>query len=391
MRDAGRRVPLVRAPAIVRGLAHARRRSGPPPVLHAQSNQRRERGARSRSRGHTARVTRSPTTGRRSSATRSSSTACSTARRRGRSSFALDAATGTRAVGVQPVCAAAGAAHSLGVNRGVVFWAGGDDRRIFVATGPRLYAIDARTGKPIPSFGANGSVALLEGLGRDVSRLYVLSNTPGAIYKDVLIVGTPRVGGPRPLGAGAHPRLRRAHRARSAGPSTRSRTRASSVTTPGRRTPGHGWAAPMPGAGISVDTARGLVFLPRARPRSISGAAIVTAPTCSPTPCSRSRRTRASACGTTSSSITTSGIATCPPPPCWSRCSADGRRVDAVAQITKSSHVFLFDRETGTPLFPIEEQPVPPSDLEGRSRMADAAASARAAAVLAPAASRKPT
>ena len=37
----------------------------------------------------------------------------------------------------------------------------------------------------------------------------------------------------------------------------------------------------------------------------------------------------------------------------------DGRRVDAVAQTTKHGFVFLFDRATGTPLFPIEERPVP--------------------------------
>jgi quinoprotein glucose dehydrogenase len=43
----------------------------------------------------------------------------------------------------------------------------------------------------------------------------------------------------------------------------------------------------------------------------------------------------------------------------------DGRLVDAVAQITKSGHVFVFDREKGTPLFPIEYRKVPPSDVEG--------------------------
>jgi quinoprotein glucose dehydrogenase len=44
-----------------------------------------------------------------------------------------------------------------------------------------------------------------------------------------------------------------------------------------------------------------------------------------------------------------------------------GRRVDAVAQVTKSGHVFVFDRVSGEPLFPIEERPVPPSDLQGES------------------------
>jgi quinoprotein glucose dehydrogenase len=43
----------------------------------------------------------------------------------------------------------------------------------------------------------------------------------------------------------------------------------------------------------------------------------------------------------------------------------DGKRIDAVSQITKSGFVFLFDRTTGQPLFPIEERPVPKSDLPG--------------------------
>jgi quinoprotein glucose dehydrogenase len=43
----------------------------------------------------------------------------------------------------------------------------------------------------------------------------------------------------------------------------------------------------------------------------------------------------------------------------------DGRPIDAVAQVAKSGHVFVFDRETGEPLFPVEERPFPPSDLKG--------------------------
>ena len=42
-----------------------------------------------------------------------------------------------------------------------------------------------------------------------------------------------------------------------------------------------------------------------------------------------------------------------------------GDGIDAVAQVTKSGYVFLLDRESGTPLFPIEERPFPPSDLLG--------------------------
>ena len=43
----------------------------------------------------------------------------------------------------------------------------------------------------------------------------------------------------------------------------------------------------------------------------------------------------------------------------------DGKKVDAVAQVTKTGYVFLFDRETGKPLFDVKEHPVPASDIPG--------------------------
>jgi len=50
------------------------------------------------------------------------------------------------------------------------------------------------------------------------------------------------------------------------------------------------------------------------------------------------------------------------------RVTRDGSRVDAVAQITKSGFVFVFDRASGKPLFPVEERAVPASDLKGERR-----------------------
>ena len=100
---------------------------------------------------------------------------------------------------------------SLGVNRGVVFWEDGADAANPRRTGQRLYALDAGPARH-PGFGTKGSVDLKEGLGRDVSNLYVLSNTPGAIYKDLLILGTRGLGGTGPGRARTRPRLRRPHR-----------------------------------------------------------------------------------------------------------------------------------------------------------------------------------
>ena len=54
-----------------------------------------------------------------------------------------------------------------------------------------------------------------------------------------------------------------------------------------------------------------------------------------------------------------------PCPPALVTVNHNGRRVDAVAQMTKFSRLFLLDRETGKPLFPVEERPVPASDVPG--------------------------
>src|SRR5206468_10229943 len=59
-----------------------------------------------------------------------------------------------------------------------------------------------------------------------------------------------------------------------------------------------------------------------------------------------------------------------PSPPSLVTVTRGGRRVDAVAQSTKQGYVFLFDREKGAPLFPVEYRKVPPSDLDGETTAA---------------------
>jgi quinoprotein glucose dehydrogenase len=73
--------------------------------------------------------------------------------------FALDAATGGHRWTFDPFAAGADE-HSLGVNRGVVYWESGDDARVLMAAGQRLYALAAKTGRPIPTFGQGGSISL---------------------------------------------------------------------------------------------------------------------------------------------------------------------------------------------------------------------------------------
>jgi quinoprotein glucose dehydrogenase len=117
--------------------------------------------------------------------------------------FALDAATGRPKWVFDPFTAGADSS-GLGVNRGVVYWedAQGRDARILVGAGFTLFALDAATGKPIESFGTKGGVDLRAGLGDRAKALYVVANTPGTIYRNLLIQGT-RVGeGPGPSAPG---------------------------------------------------------------------------------------------------------------------------------------------------------------------------------------------
>lgn len=97
--------------------------------------------------------------------------------------FALNAATGDRLwsfdsgiKGMQP-------------DRGLTYWSDGQDKRIFVGIMNFLYALDAPTGKPIPSFGNAGRIDLQENLGREPRWQSIALTSPAVVYKDFLIVG----------------------------------------------------------------------------------------------------------------------------------------------------------------------------------------------------------
>ncbi|MBK7948517.1 MAG: PQQ-binding-like beta-propeller repeat protein [Deltaproteobacteria bacterium] len=106
--------------------------------------------------------------------------------------FALEAATGKERWRFDPL---ANGSASQGHNRGVVFWDGPEGEaaaggRILAACGQDLWALDAKTGRPIESFGKSGRTDLRAGLAHGQAGGDVTSPTPGAIYRDLLIVGT---------------------------------------------------------------------------------------------------------------------------------------------------------------------------------------------------------
>ena len=249
------------------------------------------------------------------------------------------------------------------VNRGVVYWADTNDRRIFFTAGRRLYALDARTGHPISTFGDSGSIDLAVGLSRDIGDAYLVATSPGAIYRDLLIQGQ-RVGEDE----GSAPGDVRAYDVRSGA----IRWTFHTVPQPGEfghdtwppdawRTAGgaNSWA------GMSVDTSRGVVYVPTgsATPDFYGGdrlGANLFANSLIALDAMSGKRLWHFQ--TVHHDIWDRDL---PAAPNLVTVTRAGNRVDAAAQITKSGFVFVFDRQTGKPLFDVVERRVPASDLAG--------------------------
>ena len=101
---------------------------------------------------------------------------------------ALDAATGKQ-VWVHTT----NPASQLITSRGINYWESADrhDRRLFFSQDNFLQALDARTGESIRTFGKNGCVDLREGLGRDPGGIVLVqSTTPGKVFENLIILGS---------------------------------------------------------------------------------------------------------------------------------------------------------------------------------------------------------
>ncbi len=246
--------------------------------------------------------------------------------------------------------------------RGVAYWEDGDDKRILYGVGPVLYAIDATTGKKVTGFGDNGGTSLYQGLGdldsigRDVSKLLVDLTTPGVVYRDLLIIGS-RVS----EGGDAAPGYIRAFNIRTGELAWTFRT----IPLPGEE----GYESWSPGAykkmggannwaGLVVDEQRGIVYAGTGSPsvdfyggdregQNLFANSVLAL--------DAGTGKRIWHFQTVHHDLWDLDI---PTPPNLMTVTHNGRKIDAVAQATKDGYVFLFDRETGEPLFPVEEVPV---------------------------------
>ncbi|MCX6604442.1 MAG: pyrroloquinoline quinone-dependent dehydrogenase [Acidobacteria bacterium] len=269
--------------------------------------------------------------------------------------IALDAATGKEIWRFAPP-----ASRFRGVNRGVMLWEEKGEKRIFYAAGAQLFALDAKTGKAIPSFAADGRLDLSKDLDRDPPGAFNGATSPGVIYKDLIIIGSSVGEGPR-MAAPGH-------------------IRAYDVRTGKRRWIFH--TIPHPGefgyetwpkdawktsggtnnwGGMSLDETKGIVYVSLGSPSfdyygadrvgdNLFGNSLVAL--------DANTGKRIWHYQTVHHDIWDMDLPVNANLIQW-------RGKPAVAQITKQGYVFVLDRETGKPLLPVEERPFPASTIPG--------------------------
>lgn len=269
--------------------------------------------------------------------------------------FALDAATGEELWRFDP-----GVDVELWTaSRGAAYWTDGEaDERLLVGAGPYVFALDARTGRPIPEFGRGGRIDLREGLDWDPEgdAMGVVATTPGVVFEDLLIQGG-RVGETR----GAAPGHIRAFDVRTG----ERRWIFHTIPRPGQ--PGYETWPPdawrrvggaNSWAGFALDAERGLVFAPTGSASfDFHGGDRVGDNLFANSLIALDARTgeRRWHRQIVRHDVWDRDL---PAPPNLVEIERDGRLVPAVAQVTKTGHVFVLHRETGEALFPIEEVPV---------------------------------
>jgi quinoprotein glucose dehydrogenase len=243
--------------------------------------------------------------------------------------------------------------------RGLAYWTDGSDKRILANVSPYVYAIDATTGKAIPTFGENGRIDLRENLRGDPKLQSVGVSSPGVIYQDLLIVG----GSMEPSSSDI-----RAYDVHSG----KLRWTFHVVPHPGEfgydTWPKDAWthvAAAGNWAGMAVDTARGIVYVPTASAHNDEyGADRVGDDLFADSLIALNAETgeRIWHFQGVHHDIWDRDF---PAPPDLVTVIRDGKEVPAIAQTSKQGYLFLFNRVDGTPLFPIENRPALPSDVPG--------------------------
>ncbi len=249
-----------------------------------------------------------------------------------------------------------------GVNRGLIYWDDKADGRIIYTSGSYIYAVDALTGKIENTFGENGKIDLRKNLGRPFESLSVVANTPGVIYKNILIQGTRVHEGP-----GASPGHIRAYDLVTGSLVWRFNT----IPQPGE----YGYdtwpkdaykyvGGANSWAGMTLDEETGIVYIPTGsasydfwggnrKGENLFANSLIAL--------DASIGKRLWHFQFVHHDLWDRDL---PAPPNLVNIKKDGKLIKAVAQVTKSGHVFVFDRKNGNHVFPVKEFPFPKSELE---------------------------
>jgi quinoprotein glucose dehydrogenase len=280
---------------------------------------------------------------------------------------AIDAATGVTKWVFDPKIYENGLgipANDGWLHRGVGYWRSGDDERIVILTAfAQMIALDAKTGKPVPTFGTDGSVDLAQGLRRPVDRDYYTTSSPPVIVRGVIVVGSSVMDwwGHRPSPPGdvrgfdivTGRLLWTFHTVAQEGEPGVETWERDSWKEAGNA---NVWA-PM-----TADEELGYVYLPVTndyyggdRPGDgLYGDSLV---------CIEA----ATGKRVWHYQLVHHGLwdYDTPAAPNLIDITVGGKPIKAVAQVTKQAFVYVFDRVTGQPVWPIEEQPVPASSVPG--------------------------
>jgi quinoprotein glucose dehydrogenase len=254
--------------------------------------------------------------------------------------------------------------QGAGQTRGILYWESGDDRRIYLGAGDYYYAINADTGESIESFGTEGRINLSENLDHDGIPRRFSTRVPGVVYKNLLIIGGSVGEGPNQ----ANPGHIRAFDVRTGERQWIFHT----VPHPGE----YGYETWSPDSykfvggtnawgGLTLDEERGMVFLG-------TGSA-----TYDHWGGNRIGDNLFANCILALNAETGERIwhyqtvhhdlwdYDLPTPPTLITLVKDGKKIDALAQPSKMGHLFILDRDTGEPIWGVEERPVPASEIPG--------------------------
>jgi quinoprotein glucose dehydrogenase len=283
---------------------------------------------------------------------------------------AIDAATGATKWVFDPKVYENGLgipANDGWLHRGVAYWRNGEDERVVILTAfANLIALDAKTGVPVASFGNNGWVDLTQGLRRPIDRTYYTMTSPPVIVRDVIVVGSSVMDW-------------WAHRPSPPGDVRGFDIRTGRLiwtfnTIPQAGEPGvetwqdNSWKeagnanvwAPM-----SADEELGYVYLPVSTPTNdyygghrpgdgLYGDSLVCIEAATGKKVWHYQLIRHGLWDYDT-----------PAAPNLIDVTIGGRRIKAVAQVTKQAFIYVFNRVTGAPIWPIEDRPVPPSNVPG--------------------------